>query len=217
MPDAVATISPDKLAQLTGLSVIELSGLASKGYFPKPRQGVYEQNRAIPGCFRALQDRLSEAGTLPVYESMAQCSEQTGIPKSVLKAARKESAESFRAHRILLGPLLKWLFTKNGDDQDWGDALKKYQALREEIKLAKDRQQVAERTEVEAAIVKGMALVFNTMEREFTVQLPPQLKGLSESEIQQQLSNVAESFKAILRSELSSYIPKKNDDKRKSN
>src|SRR5689334_19733891 len=125
MPEAVATISADQLSKLTGFSIAELVSLARQGYFPRAKSGQYEQNKAIPGCFRAYADKLKEGGKLPIYQSMLECETQTGIPHSVLRTARKESAESFRAHRILLGPLLKWIFSQSGDDINWGERLKK--------------------------------------------------------------------------------------------
>jgi hypothetical protein len=201
-------ISAEQLAKLTGFDVVELSRLARKGYFPSAKNAAYEQNKVIPGCFKAYQDRLKEAGGLPTYQSMAECSTQTGIPKTVLKAARKESAESFRAHRILLGPLLKWLFSKNGDDKDWGDLLKKFQALREEIRYERDKDQAVTKDEVSFALNKVMALLFATLDRRAD-QLPSVLHGMDAAGIKNGLVESNEILKGELRDEFESLFKRK--------
>lgn len=198
MPDAPGTISPDKLAQLTGFSISELTALARQGYFPRARDGVYEQNKAIPGCFKVLQERLKERTGLPTYQSMSECATQTGIPKSVLKAARKESAESFRAHRILLGPLLRWIFSRDGDNVDWQLRDKRATALIKESALEKLRDKTLDKGEVSFGLHKVMALLFSTLDKSSDT-LPAILGGMDAAGIKFKLNESNEALKKELR------------------
>ena len=205
MPEVLATITAEKLAQLTGFSVVELAKLAAQGYFPRSRGGLYEQNRVIPGCFRACQERLKQGAGLPTYQSMAECATQTGIPRSILKEARKHSPESFRSHRIQLGALLRWIFSQNGDDENWGERLKKAQALREEIRLAKDKQQALDKGEATTAIAKAVSVFFAALDRH-SDEMPAILQGMDAAAIKAQLSANAEGIKTQLRSALEKLI-----------
>ena len=84
---APQTITEAKLAELTMFTARELRGLALAGFIPKATAGAYPITEAIRGCFKARKQQLSEA--LPAaFESMAQCTAATGIPHSVLKAAK---------------------------------------------------------------------------------------------------------------------------------
>jgi hypothetical protein len=200
MPENVATISSEALAQLTGFSIEELSRLSRAGYFPRAKAGQYEQNKAIPGCFKAYQDQTHGAGTLPQYQSMAECSKQTGIPRTILKTARKESAESFRAHRILLGPLLRWIFSKGDESGDWVEHLRKFQALREELKYKHDQGQYVEKGAVKSVIGKAIGLLFAVLDRN-AEQLPAVLHGMDAVGVKSKLSECNESLKQELRNE----------------
>ena len=136
---------------------------------------------------------------------MAECEAQAHIPRSILKSARKESAESFRAHRILLGPLLKWIFSKAADSVDWGAHLRKFQALREELKYDADKKLVLDKAEVAFGINKGMSLLFSLLDRRSNLELPPALKGLDEVQIQRRLLASDEALKQVLRAELGKF------------
>jgi hypothetical protein len=192
------TISAEQLSRLSGFTIIDLVGLSRQGYFPRARDGVYEQNKAIPGCFKACQEKLKERSGLPTYQSMAECATQTGIPRSVLKAARKESAESFRAHRILLGPLLKWIFSRDGDGVDWGLRDKRATALIKEHALEKVRDKTLDKGEVTFGLHKVMALLFATLDKASDT-LPAILGGMDASGIKFKLTESNEALKAELR------------------
>jgi hypothetical protein len=208
MPDApVATIAADKLSQLTGFSLIELAGLARKGYFPKANDGLYEQTRSIQGCFLAYKDRLQAAGTLPQYESMGQCSAATGIPHSVLKAAKKKSG-AFKAHRIFLEPLLKWIFSKESDGTDWGERFKRAQALIEEHKLAERDHKILNKDDATFAASKIMALLFASLDRR-SDQMPAILQGMNAPQIKEKLAQADGLLKAALRTEFGALLKSK--------
>lgn len=201
MPDPIATISAEQLSKLTGFSVAELSKLARSGYFPRAKSGAYDQLKSIPGCFKAYADKVKEGGRLPIFQSMAEVEKQVGIPRSVLKTARKESAESFQAHRILLGPLLRWIFSRNGDTTNWGEHFKKFQALREEIRYQEDKHLSVSMDDVTVTLNKGMATLFAFLEKRSS-QLPPTLKGRAETDIQKILVESDAHLKADFKKEL---------------
>ena len=212
MPEAAPvtpTITGDQLAKLTGFSVGELNALARKGYFPRPKNGAFEQLKVIPGCFKAYRDKLQEC--LPtLFESMGQCSERTGIPHSVLAEAKKES-DAFKAHRIQLIPLLRWLFAddENGEAVNWGERLKKVQALRQEIALEKDKDRAISKDDAAFATNRAMSLLFSALDRRSNIDLPPALRGLTETDIQKRLVESDEALKKIVRDELSKLIEEK--------
>jgi hypothetical protein len=134
MPDEPQTISPEKLATLTGFTIPELAAFSRRGFFTKTKSGGYPMLEAVTGCFKAYQELRKEAGTLPTYESMPQCTGATGIPTSVLKKAKRSGCAAFKTgSRIALGPLIKWLFDGGGDSTDWKDHYNKFHALREEV------------------------------------------------------------------------------------
>jgi hypothetical protein len=193
---APQTITEAKLAELTLFTARELRGLALAGFIPKAAGGSYPLTQSIQGCFKARKQQLTEA-LPPAFESMAQCTAATGIPHSVLKAAKTQSG-AFKAHRIQLVPLLRWLFSKNGDDQDWGDTLKKYQALREEIRYQQDKDQAVAKDEVAFAINKVMAVLFATLDRRAD-QLPGVLHGMDAPGIKRGLVESNEALKVELR------------------
>lgn len=144
-----------------------------------------------------------------VFDSITQCSAVTGIPVSALRESKKAGCAAFRHSRVDLVEFLRWRFGQAEDAvSDWGDQLKQYKARREKIALDKDLGLVADRSIVTFTIGKAMSVLFSTMDRSFGNTLPPALKGLSESEIQQRLLVAAESFKQAVRAELQNFVNK---------
>jgi hypothetical protein len=138
-----------------------------------------------------------------VFDSMSQCSSATGIPISFLKQAKTADCAAFRHGRVDLVEFLRWRFGQPEDAvEDWGAELQRYRALRERIKLDSDQQRVIDRSAVQTALAKGMALLFQKIDNEFGLMLPPALRGLPEVEIQKRLLEAAETFKSTLRDEL---------------
>lgn len=147
-----------------------------------------------------------EAATiqLPIFSSMKQAYTITGIPLSVMKDAKQAGSTAITsAGRVDLAALLRFIFS---DDQyentNWSSELKRFQAKREELRYAEDQKRVVDRSVVQSALAKGMALLLTKIDHEFGVRLPPTLKGLDESSIQQKLLAAAESFKADFRNEV---------------
>jgi hypothetical protein len=141
---------------------------------------------------------------LPVFDTQDQCTAVTGIPKSVLKSAKKKGCKAFKHSRVDLASLLRFLFSEqNGQPAGaWKDLLDEAKAKREMIRLARDERNVIDRTDVQSALSSGMALVFGEMDQAFTLNLPSQLKGLTEPDILSKLVTLSEQLKQKLKAKI---------------
>lgn len=159
---------------------------------------------------RTTSENSSELIPLPVFDNQLQCAAITGIPLGVLKAAKKKGCKAFKHSRVELAPLLKFLFSdENGQSAGaWKDMLDEAKAKREMLRLARDEGKVIERGEVEASLAGGMALVFGEMDQAFTLNLPSQLKGLTEPEIMSRLAALSEQLKQKLKDKLQENVNK---------
>jgi hypothetical protein len=139
---------------------------------------------------------------LPVFNSLNQCATCSDIPLAIIRQAKRAGCNAFKAHRVDLKLLLKWLFAQDEQGVDWGDRLKKVQFEREEIKLLKDKSLVVSKADVSAGIGKGVSILFGELEKSIQA-LPPALKGLTEAEIQQRLTVDVDKYKESVRLALS--------------
>jgi hypothetical protein len=89
----------------------------------------------------------SASSDLPSYPSIANCASRTGIPETVLKKAKAAGCPAFDAgSRVHLAKFLPWIFAReDADGKDWGDTLKKFQALRQEVKLKQEEGELIDR------------------------------------------------------------------------
>lgn len=215
MPEQVATIAADKLSDLTGFSEAELRTLARKGYFPKAAATGYQLTPALKGCFKFRKEQVEGSGNLPIYDSMAQAASRTGIPVAVLKQAKKSGCDAFKWNRVSLTPLLIWLFNRDGDDEDWGNYLKRFQGLREEIKYNREHEEILDKAEVGLALKKVMAILFAGLDKHAD-QLPAILHGLDAVGIKTKITEVNASMRAQIVGGLSALLekPKSNVKKR---
>ena len=129
---------------------------------------------------------------LPIYDSMQACAAATGIPLAIQKKAKSAGCDAFRSNRVALGPLLQWIFTSDESSEDgasiWGRAqFEDWHAKREKIKHDREAKMVADKAETIFAIAAIQAAMFSTLER-LKSEMPPLLKGLTESEIHQRFS-----------------------------
>lgn len=120
---------------------------------------------------------------------MAACSASTGVPVSVLRKSSKAGCPAFDSHhRINFGVWLRWFFEHESaadDMENWGDRLKRAQALREEGKLEQDRKSVVARDFVEQIIQRAISVLFARLDRVFCSELPPVIKGMDELAIRE--------------------------------
>ena len=99
-----------QLARLSGLTERRLRELASEGWFPRATNGHYPLVPAIQGLLRYYRERDQKRTVQDSYDSLASCSNGTGIPMTALKHAKRSGCAAFRGSRVYLEPLLRWLF-----------------------------------------------------------------------------------------------------------
>lgn len=109
MSDAPGTITKEKLSKLTGIPVARLRQLAADGFFSKAVDGSYKLTDAIQGLFKYYRETSQQ---LPVFDSIDACVGATGIPRHVIKSAKKLGCSAFSSNRVNLGKLLPFLFGK---------------------------------------------------------------------------------------------------------
>jgi hypothetical protein len=159
---------------------------------------------------------------LPVLPSIKLASLYLNIPEETIKAAKAKLCPAWDSSgRVDCHVLMSWLFKAGvlifpdegmtGDDSDlaglsYPERDKRATALTREFNLAVRQGKYIARDEVTNGVAKGLGLMFSAIEREFSLQLPPVLKGLDEPQIQAHLTAAAERFKAILRGELDQLI-----------
>lgn len=157
------TVRPDQLSKLTGFSEEELRNLVALGYFPRAKKGVYLMTPAIEGCFLARKKAAEESNKLPVYDSIAHCSAQTGIPVDRIKAAKRSGSGAFRSNRVYLEFLLPDLFSDNnhGIDVDYEKArILRSEANEKERESKRRAGSLVERAWVEKQLAEHFTIPF---------------------------------------------------------
>ncbi len=140
------------------------------------------------------KSQVKESGIQNWYESIANCSAITGIPVATIRLAKKNGCTGFRGSRVYLLELLRWIFSQepSEDGIDWGQALKKAQTKREEIKLENERKKTILKTDVHAVISAATSKLFGTLDRQDNAELPSALHGLDKIAIQRELLSAHE-------------------------
>jgi hypothetical protein len=183
-------------------SLAEIEALESAAAIPSTVDAPKKRPRRQP---KNKQDALTIA--LPVFASMRQCHAVAAIPIKLQQEAKDGGSTAIdQSGRVDLQKLLRWIFSQDERSVDWGSELRRYQALREKIRLESDQKQVLDRGEVQTAIARGMSVMLTKIDNEFGLMLPPILKGLPEDQIQKKLLEAAENFKASFRGELKALM-----------
>lgn len=127
--------------------------------------------------------KIHTVGTLPVYESMAQCHAATGIPITVLKAGKVKSQTS--GSRLDLEKFLRWFFTpgKREDSTDWHTLGKKWTAELKRIEVEEKNKELIPFSLVNNFIGQLYGGMFADMERILKADFPSNMEGLSQLEI----------------------------------
>lgn len=164
----------------------------------------------------SAKKKQETATRLPIYESQGECAGQTGIPLALIRKARREGCEAFKAgNRIDLAVLLRWIFSDDDNDAsiNWSEKLDEFRAKREEIKLAKDRAEALDADQVFADVASGTALVFAELDRLFITELPPALRGMDETAIRARCRTVIGTLKLAVREKLVKLMPDDDHEK----
>lgn len=142
-----------------------------------------------------------------IYDGMKQASADTGIPYRVFSNCKKKGAPGFRYNRIYMSEFLPWLFEQEGSDVGL-DGKTRYENARAElaeINVQEKRGRVIARDDVTGAAAKVQSVLFAAIER-LSAELPPLLKGLSETEIQARLRERETIIRANVKKELAGMI-----------
>jgi hypothetical protein len=123
--------------------------------------------------------------TLPVYDSLAACAGATKIPAPTLRKWKRAGCPAFQGSRVSLAGLLEWLFTGAHEDDgvDWPLRLKRAQAERAELQLAKERETVVEKADVIAQIREFNAKARAVLQQKLEVELPARCAGQPAADI----------------------------------
>jgi hypothetical protein len=123
--------------------------------------------------------------TLPVYDSLAACAGATKIPAPTLRKWKRAGCPAFKGSRVSLAGLLQWLFngTQEDDGVDWPLRLRKAQAERAELQLAKERETVVEKADVIAQIREFNAKARAALQQKLEVELPARCAGQPAADI----------------------------------
>src|SRR5262249_7155627 len=125
-------------------------------------------------------------GTLPTYDSMAQCAAETGIPLGLIKQVRRTSRQAFQNTRISLQVLLREIFTAKRE-VDYAALETKCNALLAQIELEKAQGLKLDKNEVSIAIRRGVSEFWFAYDRAAELELPPLLAGCREDAIRRHL------------------------------
>lgn len=148
-----------------------------------------------------------------LFDSMEHCEAVTGIPKSVISAAKKNGSLAVSSNgRVDLKLLLFDIFNRQEDGkeagEDWGTLGKKWIAKIAEEKYKEKVGSVISRDAVSGCAVEIMALFVGHFRRQ-TNQLPPDLKGRDEIEIKERLEREAKDVEDKIRKTLENLIAAK--------
>jgi hypothetical protein len=200
-----ATLTGAKIITLTGITTGVFAEAAKSGALKRLKGGVYDSTATLAGLVRYLHERQN---SLPVYDSVAQCSAATGIPEGVIKMVRRKSKEGFAGQRVHLGPVLRSIFAvgEGEMESDWKGLKMKYEALLTEIELKEAQDETLDKDATGSAIKRCMALLFATLDRGAEIELPPALKGLDEAAARDVLVGYILKMKAAMRDGLGELI-----------
>jgi hypothetical protein len=150
---------------------------------------------------------------LPLYDSMDAMTAQTGIPRAVLQAAKKNGCGFIRHGRPDLGVFLRWWFGRDHEtgeaEEDWANRNKRAQALMSEIDLEEKREHVID-FEVSAKFVRRLTsvLFFGELDR-LKHEFPATLKGATELKIAEEVERQIELIKAVIKRDAERYATTK--------
>ena len=144
---------------------------------------------------------------IPMFSSMSHCSEGTGIPMAVLKAARREGCTAFSFGRIDLAEFTRWWFAKDQENAiDWTKRNKRAEALTRELKLQNERDQVVD-VPLTTRFVQNLVgnIFFGELDR-LAHECPSTLKAKTEVQIFEECEKQITAIKRALRDSLDSWV-----------
>jgi hypothetical protein len=167
------------------------------------------------GSGRVVQTRAAaESLKLPTLASIKLASVYLHMPSDLFTVCKGKLCPAFDpSGRVDTDTLLAWLF-KEGvvifpkdagvetEQLSYPQRDKRAVALTREYNLELLQKKHIDRNLVQSVLAKGMGMVFDKIDRQFGLELPAALKGLTEADIQTRLLLAANQFKEALRLEL---------------
>ena len=161
---------------------------------------------------------------LPIFDSMAACASATGIPKAVLRAAKRQGCPAFRSNRVALGPFLTWYFSRPTRELDDGTrSLEEEQARLARIRadLLDIQRRERERELVPLAGVQRMALAgwgpcrdaFNSLPTAVDSRANPSDPPHARAALTEWLDSVLPQIRAGMEAAFAIDLPDENDTK----
>ena len=144
---------------------------------------------------------------IPMFSSMAQCSEMTGIPMAILKSARREGCPAFSFGRIDLAEFCRWWFARDQEGTiDWTKRSKRAEALTRELKLQEGRDQVVE-VPIATRFIQNLVgnIFFGELDR-LAHEFPSTLKAKTEVQIYEECEKQIKTVKRALKDSLESWV-----------
>lgn len=151
----------------------------------------------------------SNGSKLPCYGSMAQCEAATGIPVALQKLAKVEGCEAFRAHRVSLEMLLKFLGPRIQlvnltavTESSARKELDHVRAKRENLKYRREAGELVSLSDVKQGAEAAMSELFGTLDRIFCSELPPDLVGSNEIQMRDKFRKELDAVKVEVKAKL---------------
>lgn len=187
-----------EIMKLTGVGAGTFQQAVKEGFVTRTKDKRYALASTMRGLIRYLD---KNQGVLPIYDNVDQCSSVTGIPASLIKAARKKDKAAFKNNLVHLGPLLRQLFA-NEATQDWVQHKQKWDAIQSEAKGKELIDETLNKEEASRCIKRGVSAFFFAYDRMAEIELPTQLKGLDEAGIREGLVAAGKTIKGTIADEL---------------
>ena len=146
--------------------------------------------------------KMGRGRLLPVVASIGQASGVTGAPEALIKSAKRDGCKAFLSNnRVDLEILIPFLFAMLKTATDipegfcsWADFWKSRQAMREDVKLQKDKGELMPVSDAMRQAAEAAAFYWNQLDR-MERELPTALAGLSALQASEVLNRAVEDLR----------------------
>ena len=142
----------------------------------------------------------------------------TGYPAAVISRAKAEGCSAFVRHTVDIQKLVQWVAKAQRSATDlpdgfasWGDVLNQVKSDREKIRLAKERSEVVDFSDVARDAAEATSHYFGELER-MEREMPAQLAGLDPSVIRDRISAFLKDLRSTARIKFSQPLEVKNEE-----
>jgi hypothetical protein len=176
----------------------------------------YNQNKNMDIDKSWMETDLYKNAKLKTYTSISAVSAATGIPKVILKMAKKQNVDGFNTNSTislsrLKAALPKFIETLEGKDVDdledisyWKKEIAKNDAKLKELQIQKLEKDLIEPDDVRRLLI-DIATVQSVVLNSSFAELPPKISGKSEADCKIILDETLKKIYGILADKISSY------------